>query len=1074
MERLRSAFCILLLMGCSTTPGNADIGEQVEVVSQKDIQAEDVVIAVDVKDTLEVKTTDLGIDSGFVDAKLDTPAAQCEPGEGCFLDPCDGNQDCLSGWCVQHLGENVCTQNCQEECPAGWNCQAIAGTEPDLVFVCVSDFANLCRPCSGNAECTSTGGAEDACIDYGPDGNFCGGKCAEDKDCPWGFSCKDMMTVAGSSLIQCVNDTGECPCTDNSVELGLATSCQVSNDFGTCQGKRICTEDGLSGCDAGIPGHEACNGIDDDCDSETDEPDLVEGNYINLCDDENDCTEDKCMAGEGCVNEVQNAGTCDDGNACTLADHCEAGTCLGNPVECADNNPCTDDICTETGGCDFPPNQEPCDDNDACTVADQCAEGTCTGVPLSCECHEDVDCLDLEDGDLCNGTLVCDTAGVPYTCIVNPETIVTCPEPEGEDAFCQQASCDPQTGECLFTPDHEGFLCSGGNKCQVNNICINGECTGGGEVNCNDGNPCTYDSCYPVDGCTILTIANGTPCLDQLGWHCMNGECTCVGDCQGKECGGDFCGGHCGTCEQNEECIDGQCIWSCVGTCEGKECGDDGCGVSCGDCPGSNNYCIEGTCVCVPNCNEKECGSDGCGGQCGTCVYASQVCYEGTCCTKTCGYNECGDDGCGDVCGLCEGIETCITGQCLEPQNQCDDQNDTPWDGCTATTITEFQINNVSEYSQYMPDVLTLPGGGFWIVFNSHQMDGDNGSIALSRHDSSSNIVGNQQLINSTALWQQTDPTIVQLADSNSVIAWRSEQPGSDYNDQIFGQVLSPSGEMVGNELLLVDKEDDTQYLSPDLSRIHEGFLLAYVSRYDQGPNKPTLTGFHARIFFDVGSWWDLLVNNGPKNTHGSAISTTSLSNGGAAVVWATESVDGNGLGIKWMLFDWTPDWIAYDVVNTYTKYDQNQPDVAECSNGEILIVWLSKIEPISNDFQVRGQRFSAEGDELGNEMVLVEDAVNRRKPMVVCQSDGSFVVVWHELDQNNWGIFSCQFRQDGQKKTEPQQVNTYFINTQWDESIGIWTDDSYIVVWDSDQQDGNYRGIFAQRFNPDGTKKYK
>jgi hypothetical protein len=36
MERLRFSFCVLVLMGCSTTPGNADIGEQVEVVSQRD------------------------------------------------------------------------------------------------------------------------------------------------------------------------------------------------------------------------------------------------------------------------------------------------------------------------------------------------------------------------------------------------------------------------------------------------------------------------------------------------------------------------------------------------------------------------------------------------------------------------------------------------------------------------------------------------------------------------------------------------------------------------------------------------------------------------------------------------------------------------------------------------------------------------------------------------------------------------------------------------------------------------------------------------------------------------------
>ena len=37
----------------------------------------------------------------------------CEPGEGCFLDPCAESGDCLSGWCIEHLGEDVCTNTCE-------------------------------------------------------------------------------------------------------------------------------------------------------------------------------------------------------------------------------------------------------------------------------------------------------------------------------------------------------------------------------------------------------------------------------------------------------------------------------------------------------------------------------------------------------------------------------------------------------------------------------------------------------------------------------------------------------------------------------------------------------------------------------------------------------------------------------------------------------------------------------------------------------------------------------------------------------------------------------------------------
>ena len=168
----------------------------------------------------------------------------CAPGEGCFGDQCTDNSDCQSGWCVQHLGEGVCTQMCQEECPQGWSCRQVAGTDPDLIYVCVSDYANLCRPCAANVDCTSTGGAEDACIDYGPEGSFCGGPCGDASAesgpgaCPWGFSCQEVTSVEGSALQQCVNDTGECPCTASSIALGLTTPCAHEDEFGTCGGTR--------------------------------------------------------------------------------------------------------------------------------------------------------------------------------------------------------------------------------------------------------------------------------------------------------------------------------------------------------------------------------------------------------------------------------------------------------------------------------------------------------------------------------------------------------------------------------------------------------------------------------------------------------------------------------------------------------------------------------------------------------------------------------------------------------------------------------------------------------------------
>ena len=76
---------------------------------------------------------------------------------------------------------------------------------------------------------------------------------------------------------------------------------------------------------------------------------------------------------------------------------------------------------------------------------------------------------------------------------------------------------------------------------------------------------------------------------------------VCTPDCTAKQCGDDGCGGSCGDCIGQDECIDGQCV--CQPDCEGKTCGDDGCGGSCGNCNATTEDCTDvstGGRTCAP------------------------------------------------------------------------------------------------------------------------------------------------------------------------------------------------------------------------------------------------------------------------------------------------------------------------------------------------------------------------------------------------------------------------------------------------------------------------------------------
>ena len=637
---------VVVLIGCGTG-GDAVVSGHDVADSANAVELPAELTTFD--DAMEVATQDQRVEPDMLifDVAPETLEPQCAAGEGCFLDKCTENAQCASGWCVEHMGEGVCSKACQEECPTGWSCKQVGADGPDIQYICVSQHANLCRPCTSGSDCKSPGGAEDVCVDYAVEGSFCGGACTTGDDCPWGFSCVTTLTVDGISTQQCVADAGSCPCTGKSAALALWTPCEVTNEWGACGGKRVCGAEGLGDCDAATATQESCNGLDDDCDGDIDEP--VLDPPASLCDDGNPCTVDTCNGAAGCAHETLTKGECIDGDSCTVGDHCDAGICVGSPVDCNDNNPCTDDSCDGFGGCSFADNVADCDDEDPCTVADECNGGICAGFAIPCDCQEDGDCAALEDGNLCNGTLFCDQTQLPYQCRVDEASVVKCPLPApGPNAVCLAAVCVSATGVCGLEPANEGLACSDGDACTVGDLCAEGECVGGAAAVCADNNGCTDDSCDPQGGCKYV---------DNLA-ACNDGDaCTTSDQCAAGQCVGDVAL----DCDDGNVCTDDKCDGAagCQSISNAAAC-DDGNACTTGDLCGNGVCGFSGFLKCDDG---NPCTTDGCDPLVG-CTHKDQlgVCSDGNLCTV------------GDV---------CIAGQCVAGQTvSCDDGNPCTDDSC--------------------------------------------------------------------------------------------------------------------------------------------------------------------------------------------------------------------------------------------------------------------------------------------------------------------------------------------------------------------------------------------------------
>lgn len=234
-----------------------------------------------------------------IDIGDETPEIDCEETPGAFGCPCDGNDQCDSGYCVPSKnGPNICTELCIENCPTGFNCQLVTLGSSDPTFVCIEEDISLCRPCDKTDDCSAGGFGQpgDRCVTFGAfEGAFCGTACIANEDCAEGYACQEMAEAeTGHSVNQCVPDTGVCECSPRAIIEGASTTCVVDE---ICFGQRVCTVEGLTECSAEPPTEEICDGQDNNCNGIIDEGfDNHDGDTFADCvddDDDNDSVLDE-------------------------------------------------------------------------------------------------------------------------------------------------------------------------------------------------------------------------------------------------------------------------------------------------------------------------------------------------------------------------------------------------------------------------------------------------------------------------------------------------------------------------------------------------------------------------------------------------------------------------------------------------------------------------------------------------------------------------------------------------------------------------------------------------------------
>ena len=243
---------------------------------------------------------------------------------------------------------------------------------------------------------------------------------------------------------------------DNDFEdlLTYVTGIQCAGGGEPCQaeGQGVCG-DGVMQCQDGaltcvptqMASPEACNGLDDDCDGDTDEgDDLCPKNELCVkgrCEPPCGTGEFRCSSGEVCVEGVCVDAACAS-KTCPSGSVCRAGKCVSpcDDVACPYGATCRSGVCVDV--CEG----VKCDPGFVCEARASSDGATLVGVCTSC------DCRGCGDGQTCSAHVCVDNACKAQTCDVGTHCVAGDCVDNCADANCPSGQLC-RAGACVRDPD---------------------------------------------------------------------------------------------------------------------------------------------------------------------------------------------------------------------------------------------------------------------------------------------------------------------------------------------------------------------------------------------------------------------------------------------------------------------------------------------------------------------------------------------------------------------------------------------------------------------------------------------
>ena len=362
-------------------------------------------------------------------------------------------------------------------------------------------------------------------------------------------------------------------------------------------------------------------------------------------------------------------------------------------------------------------------------------------------------------------------------------------------------------------------------------------------------------------------------------------------------------------------------------------------------------------------------------------------------------------------------------------------------------------LPTITSGDQLRPEVSMLSTGGFVVAWIDRS---DGVKIRAQLYDSGGNPQGGEIEVSSPNNSQAV--AVAGLADGNFVVVWDAYIDGSNLYD-VNAQVFDSGGNSI-NGPFWPGATTDYDYL-PSVGALSSGdFVISWTKAAADGSRSGRI---YARRYSSQGEEKsnELLLDSSVDSQSNSWV--VGLTNEEYVIVYDRVNWGITGWDVVGKKYNNSNNLAGSFTASSDTLNIQWYPSAAQLTENRFVVLWTDVDQNKST--RVQGRIFDNDCNAIGGEHTINGSAPwDRSRPGVAGLDDGGFVAVWSSTaSEGNRDVIVQRCGNGGDRSGSETRLSSGSTNQEHGRVAK--RSGGYVVVWESDGQDGSGLGVMGQLY---------